>query len=170
MMNTSTNTSESPTRAAIGRLVFQMEHADDVIQTAIDVGDLAAIKRMDITIPAPAFWRLLANISDGDMPMNVEKWALVAKAISLLQHNAGGQESFGSALAKCGFSESSDLRIARLLKAEGSALADYGLSAVRYLANKAVPVNKQSVADFLYWQNKQAKLRLANDFYATRKD
>lgn len=168
-MSTEAQTKASPFIAAVGRLIGEFERSDPGHGSVLSKGDISSLRRMDIGAPAIAFWRLMAAVSRDDTPHG--PWALVVKCMAIMAphiHQNGAKP--GQALRDAGFSSSSDLRISRLLKAEGAPFEDYLVSAVRFLANKGRPLNWFSFAEFVFFQNSEAKNRLARDFYSIKKD
>jgi CRISPR type I-E-associated protein CasB/Cse2 len=159
-----------PFDVIVGKLISEIERAYDGKSSIINRGDISAFRRMDPAMPTPGFWRLTAAVRIEGAPGTDERWAVVVKAMALMTPNLKSNMSPGTALASSGFSGSSDLRINRLLKAEGSAFDDYLLSAVRFLANKAIGVNWWRFADFIHWPNDKRKLQFAKDFYLSKKD
>ena len=162
----------SPFAATVGRMIGEFERSGHRAGSCLSKGDVAALRRMDVNRPDSAFFRLMASVSHDDTPdAHDARWAVVAKAMAMMapHHHAAGVKP-GQALRDSGFSASSDLRISRLLKAEGEAFTDYLLSAVRFLANKARPVNWFSFAELVFFQNDKARNRLAREFYSFKKD
>lgn len=158
----------SPFTATVGRLIGEFERSYAGSGSVLSRGDISALRRMDTDLPSVAYWRLMASVNHQD---SMGRWPLVVKCMALMAPHVHHPEAYpGHALRDAGFSSSSDLRISRLLKAEGAAFEDYLISAVRYLANKGRPVNWFRFAEFVYYQNNEAKNRLARDFYSTRKD
>jgi CRISPR type I-E-associated protein CasB/Cse2 len=155
----------TPFRSVVGKLLSEIDRAFEAKSIVINRGDISGLRRMDIDAPVPCFWKLMAGVQVDGMPRDDRRWAIVVKAMAMMAPNAQSKLSAGAALASSGFSSSSDLRITRLLKAEGAAFDDYALSAVRYLASKAVGASWWSLADFLYWPDQKRKQQLAKDFY-----
>jgi CRISPR type I-E-associated protein CasB/Cse2 len=159
-----------PFDTVVGKLLSEIERAFNNKSAVINRGDISAFRRMNPSLPTPGFWKLMAAVHVEGAPGTDERWAVVVKAMALMTPNLQSSMSPGAALARAGFSATSDLRINRLLKAEGAAFDDYMLSAIRYLANKAVGVNWWRFADFLHWPTDKRKLQLAKDFYLSKKD
>lgn len=168
-MNAEEQTRPSPFIATVGRIIGEFDRCDSGGGSVLSKGDISALRRMDTDLPALAFWRLMASASRQDTPEG--RWPLVVKCMALMSphmHQSGMKP--GHALRDAGFSSSSDLRLSRLLKAEGAPFQDYLTSAVRYLSNKGRPVDWFRFAEFVFYQNNEAKNRLAHDFYSINKD
>jgi CRISPR type I-E-associated protein CasB/Cse2 len=155
----------NPFRSVVGTLLGEIDRAFESKSAVINRGDVSALRRMDIDAPVASFWKLMAGVQIEGMPRDDRRWAVVVKAMAMMTPNVQSKLSPGAALATAGFSGSSDLRITRLLKAEGPNFDDYALSAVRYLANKATGADWWKLSEFLYWPNHKHKQQLAKDFY-----
>jgi CRISPR type I-E-associated protein CasB/Cse2 len=161
----------SPFAEAVGKLIGEFERCVKGQASVLSRSDISKLKRMDTDVPTVSFWRLLASVSTPETPTGDARWALVVKCMALMSpniHSSAPSCSPGLALRDVGYSASSDLRISRLLKAEGRAFEDYLISAVRYLANKAQPVNWFRFAEFVFFQTPTTKNRLAKDFYSQK--
>lgn len=89
----------------------------------------------------------------------------------MFPHFHDPRQKAGHALRDAGYSSSSDLRISRLLKASGEPFEDYLSSAIRFLSNKAKPVNWFGFANFVFDdRDTEARNRLAREFYSLKKD
>ncbi|MTH95645.1 type I-E CRISPR-associated protein Cse2/CasB [Roseibium sp. RKSG952] len=158
----------SPFISTVGRMIAEFERGFEGKSTTLSRGDISTLRRMDTKTPAVSFWKLMAAVSDDATPKG--RWELVAKAMAIMSpHIHQNGVNPGQALRDVGFSARSDLRISRLLKAEGDPFEDYLISAVRFLANKGRPVNWFRFAEFVFYQNTEAKNRLARDFYSLKK-
>lgn len=168
-MSSKSEKEPSPFISAVGRMIGEIERGYEGKGSVLSRGDISALRRMDTKNPAVAFWKLMAAVSNDDTPKG--RWEIVAKCMAIMApHIHNGNASPGKALRDSGFSASSDLRISRLLKAEGDPFEDYLVSAVRFLANKGKPINWFRFAEFVFYQNNEAKNRLARDFYSLKKD
>ncbi|MNU42827.1 CRISPR-associated protein Cse2 [compost metagenome] len=168
-MSEAEQTRTSPFGATVGRIIGEFERTSSGSGSVLSKGDISTLRRMDTELPSIAFWKLMAVVERDDTPRG--RWPLLVKCMALMAPHVHSQDAApGHALREAGFSASSDLRISRLLKAEGAPFEDYLISAVRYLANKGRPVNWFRFAEFVFYQNNEAKNRLARDFYSTRKD
>jgi CRISPR system Cascade subunit CasB len=111
----------------------------------LNAGDVAALRRMDPRSPPAAFFKIAGLVLDGRLPAKAEslleretRWAAIVNGLAHLgaRHSAGRR--LGGALAEAGFSE---LRFARLLRADEERLVDELPSLARFLAAKDVPVD-----------------------------
>ncbi len=83
---------------------------------------------------------------------------------------ADASTSPGQALASSGFSsENRPIRINRLLRAEGDAFEGLFLSACRFLASKAQPVDWRSMSFLALRQGDTERKQLAREFYSPKK-
>lgn len=163
-------TEQRPFDATLGKLLSEMERAAEGKSMVINRGDISAFRRMDPALPAPSFYKLLAAVQVAETPGQDGRWAVVVKAMAMMTPNLRSDLAPGAALARAGFSGSNDLRLNRLLKAEGATFDDYVLSAVRFLSTKAIGVNWWRFAELLMWPTDKRKLQLAKDFYLSKKD
>jgi len=136
-------------------------------------GDVSDLRRMDISIPTGAFWRLMAQYVPERQRATDEaerRWALICQGIAWMAPNAhDARQSPGQALAATGFSsDDRPIRINRLLRAENGTFEGLFLSACRFLSAKAQPIDWRSMAMLALRQGDTERKRLARDFY-TRK-
>ena len=157
----------SPYARAVMVFVSALEKASQGEHGLLDKGDVAALRRMDVTIPAPAFWKLAAAGGEAINRHNETRWALVAKCMAIMTpfHHRQGSAP-GAALRDAGFSQSSEIRITRLLNADDSNFDDYVTGACRYLAAKAKAVDWLSFARLLLERDDRSRNALARDFYS----
>jgi hypothetical protein len=135
-------------------------------------GDVADLRRMRLGNPPGAFWRLMALVPpymvSGEQAER--RWALVCQGMAWMAPNVhDGSAPAGRMLALSGFSsEDRPLRINRLLRSEGEAFEDLFLSACRFLASRAQPVDWRGFAALAIRQGDTERKTVARDFY-TRK-
>ena len=132
-------------------------------------GDVADLRRMDRANPPGAFWRLMATLPPGlcSGEERERRWALVCQGMAWMAPNVHDANSpAGRVLASCGFSsEDRPLRINRLLRAEGETFEDLFLSACRFLASRAQPVDWCGFAALAIKQGDMERRAIARDFY-----
>jgi CRISPR type I-E-associated protein CasB/Cse2 len=137
-------------------------------------GDVSDLRRMDLAVPSGAFWRLMVACvperhRSGDEAER--RWALVCQGMAwMAPHAHDASTSPGRALASTGFSsEDRPIRINRLLRAEGDAFEGLFLSACRFLASKAQPIDWRSMSFLALRQGDTERKQLARDFYSPKK-
>jgi CRISPR system Cascade subunit CasB len=108
-------------------------------------GDLAALRRMDPRSPPAAFFKIVGLVLDGHLPAGAEslleretRWAAIVNGLAHLGPRHSPGRRVGRALAETGFSE---LRFARLVRADEERLVDELPSLARFLAVKDVAVD-----------------------------
>lgn len=169
------STSTSNLDAAVAKIAGAIDGARGARQGGgfLSPGDVSDLRRMDIAVPCAAFWRLMDQFGD-DLPHHDEeaerRWALILRGMATMAPRAHDPSVRpGAALSMTGFSsEDRPIRVNRLLKAEGEGFEDLLLSACRFLASKAQPVDWRSFARFALYQDEAARKELARDFYSTR--
>lgn len=132
-------------------------------------GDVSSLARMDLGVPAAAFWRLMAEHVPAEMRQGAAErgWALALKGMALMapHHQVDGQHP-GLALAKAGFSpDERFFRVNRLLKAEGEAFEDLFLRACSFLASKAEPVDWRDFTRLAVYADDAARNDFARAFF-----
>lgn len=152
-------------RRVVNELWTRLEHADP--------GTLAALRRAGGSDELPtAFYRFTVGILDehyeklpegGEYRDEFEKrWGIVVAAMA----NAKGllaRIPLGRALAEADVAE---LRVVRLLEAEGDQLPDIVRTIVHQLVSKGQPFDPQDLAHLvLEPENKEPRRRIARDFY-----
>ena len=150
-------------------------------------GDLALLRRMDPARPGPsAFWQLLAK-RDLILNSNLEaKWGLIIHGIALMTpRNIEGEEfrsahdgytSVGKALY-CGNANAppnafySEVRLERLMRAEGPALYDHVARVCRMMKSAGVRFNWRELARYILAQNHdpdavaESRRRILREYY-----
>lgn len=136
-------------------------------------GDVSDLRRTILDVPPGAYWRLMmAFVPERERAGDEaeRRWALVCQGMAWMAphcHEAGKLP--GQVLAVTGFSsEDRPIRINRLLRAEGKAFEELFLSACRFLAAKAQPVDWRPMAALALRQGDGERKRLARDFYARK--
>ncbi|NLI77824.1 MAG: type I-E CRISPR-associated protein Cse2/CasB [Candidatus Riflebacteria bacterium] len=121
--------------------------------TYVGAGEVAALRRLTPDRPGvPAFYRVAARFLEpagslaGEGPardLQEKRWACILNGLALLGgfHRPG--QALGEALAEAGFSE---LRLVRLLGAQGPCLWDAVRGVARYLAAKGRPADWSEAA------------------------
>jgi hypothetical protein len=104
-------------------------------------GNLAALRRMDPdAYEVPAFWRLLAQATDGAMVSSDDvtaRWALIAHGMALMAPGHHDRAEIGRALQAIGYAEG---RLARLLGARGPQFRALVPRLCRHLAARQQPM------------------------------
>jgi CRISPR type I-E-associated protein CasB/Cse2 len=136
-------------------------------------GDLASLRRMDPRQPEAAFFKIEGLFLDselpGDAPARAERetrWAAIIQGLAHLGRLHRRDERLGVALASGGFSE---LRFARLLRADAERLVDELPNLARYLAAKGMPADWTAAARLILSAGSAAeesvRRHLARDYY-----
>jgi CRISPR system Cascade subunit CasB len=142
---------------------------------AVTVGDVAALRRMDPRYPEAAFFKVEGLILDAQLPGAADaradletRWAAIIVGLAHLGtlHQFG--QRLGNVLADAQYSE---LRFARLLRANTDRLADELPTLARFLAAKGTPVDWTGAAQLILSAertNEEAVRRhLARDYYGS---
>jgi CRISPR system Cascade subunit CasB len=143
------------------------------VEDELHPGDVASLRRMHPGAPEPlAFWKVAATYLDealagaGPYSESERRWAVILAAIAELRGLHQPTRRLGHALAVAGFSE---VRLARLLRARGQALADATRTAVRFLATKGEPVDLADLARLVLSDGRrdeeQVRRQIARGFY-----
>lgn len=131
----------SPRDRMVGRLISSMRPGEKSGQPRIGRGNLAALRRMDHdAYDAPAFWRLLAQVTDGAMVYadDEPRWALIAHGMALMAPDHHANIEIGTALHNIDYAEG---RLARLLGARGAQFRALVPRLCRHLASKKQPID-----------------------------
>jgi CRISPR type I-E-associated protein CasB/Cse2 len=154
--------------ALVGRLAGLLQYGGDTLSA----GDVAALRRMDPTRPAAAFFKLTGvalneELGAGSAREEMEtRWASIVVGLAHLGglHRSGAR--LGQALANSGFSE---LRFSRLLRADAPRLVDELPTLAMFLTAKAVPVDWAGAAWLILSAGRSdeetTRRRLARDYY-----
>ena len=167
--------SKSGAGEAVGKIAAAMNSARGARDggSFLSPGDVSALRRMNLGVPAGAFWRLMISFVPERERAGDEmerRWALVCQGMAwMAPHCHDTAVPPGQALAATGFSsEDRPIRINRLLRAEGEAFEGLFLSACRFLAAKAQPVNWRSMSTLALRQGDAERKQLARDFYSRK--
>ena len=97
------------------------------------------------------------------------RWATILQAMAIHAGAFRPAAGFGQALASSDFSE---LRLQRLLRAEGNRLLDEARIVARFLAAKHQPINWIELADLVLNQRSRRaeslRRKIARDYYSTK--
>ena len=133
----------------LGRVLGRLSHE------LSGTGSLAELRRMTTTDRPPNFWRLYLGVvpeewrePSGRPDLRVDAaWAALIRAMAeMAPKPLDFDRSFGSELAKAGYSE---FRFVRLVRAENGELARELRVAAEWLARKHVKANLHPVAELL---------------------
>lgn len=158
---------ENSFETCVLHMVNEFEHAYKGNYGMFDKGDVASIRRMDVSAPSHAFWRLTANSKVNITDANQRGWALVAKCMAIMAPKSHSKTRPGIALRQAGFSAHNDIRISRLLKSEGPAFEHFAVSLARFLSAKQQSLNWVSFAYFLLLQDEKSRSGIARDFFSS---
>ena len=137
----------------LGRVLGRLSH--ELSGEGIGTGSLAELRRMTPSDRPPVFWRLYLRIvpeewrePGGHADLRVDAaWAGLIRAMAeMAPKPLDFDRSFGSELAKAGYSE---FRFVRLVRAEDGELARELRVAAEWLARKHVKANLHPVAELL---------------------
>jgi CRISPR system Cascade subunit CasB len=162
-------TQETETLASlIGRIVALIEHG-----AIVNAGDLAALRRMDPRSPTAAFFKIAGVVLGGHLPVGAQslleretRWAAIVNGLAHLgaRHSPGTR--LGRALAEAGFSE---MRFARLIRADEERLVDEVPSLARFLAAKDIPADWTDAARLVMSaggpREEAVRRAIARDYY-----
>jgi len=129
--------------------------AEAIRSGRLGTGETADLRRLDPEDPgSAAYWHALARLveprdsgpaGEGDARLRWERqWAVILAGMARLPHQAG--RSLGRSLAGSGFHE---LRLRRLLRADGARLWDELRAAIQFLANRWDGVDWSEVAELI---------------------
>lgn len=112
---------------------------------AVSAGDRAELRRLNRDqSPGITFWKTLARCDiDITHDKQQKQWMVILRACALLADNHSPYSSLGRALSEAGLSE---LRLSRLLRAEGDSLLDEIATVTNFLNAKDVPVDLTDIA------------------------
>lgn len=157
------------TYTIVRRLVAKMSNQH------FSTGDLASLRRMNPDIPdAPAFWRLMAQRRLLGNPHMEHKWGLIMHGIALMVPTAHDESvRVGRALFEGGDSQRrsafySDLRLNRLLKAQGDVLTTLLTQLFRMMKAANQRFDWGEMASFILSEGndaEQARLKIAREYY-----
>lgn len=142
---------------------------------ALTQGDVASLRRMDPRKPGAAFFKIeglvLNEFLPGDAQAREEletRWAAIVVGLAHLGELHDWHHRLGNALADAGFSE---LRFARLLRADADNLVDELPMLARFLAAKGVRVDWTHAAQLIlssgHTSEESMRRHLARDYYGS---
>lgn len=167
---TESTTSPGDLASTVHRVAGLLAHGGGVLTT----GDLAGLRRMDPRkIDAPGFYKLVGAVLEPSLPAASQRrelaetrWAAIVIGLAHLGRFHRPEQRLGSALADADFSE---LRFARLLRADADRLLDEVPGLGRFLAAKGVPADFTAAAHLLLSAGRsdeeKARRHLARDYY-----
>jgi len=169
MMNTSASAVPPPSlEATVNSIASHLVHGG-----ALTRGDGAALRRMDPQRPDAAFFKIEGLVLDDQLPGDADarteletRWAAIIIGLAHLGtlHQPGHR--LGIALGKSDYSE---LRFARLIRADAERLIDDLPSLARYLTAKGVPVDWADAARLMLSAGRRdeepVRRHLARDYY-----
>lgn len=155
--------------SVVGRVAGLLEHGGG----ALTSGDVASLRRMDPRRPSAAFFKLAGAVLDGALPTEPQarteaetRWAAIIAGMACLGDLHRRRARLGSALVDAGYSE---LRFARLLRADGDRLVDDLPMLARFLTAKGVPADWTQAAWLILSADRsddeRARRNLAHDYY-----
>jgi CRISPR system Cascade subunit CasB len=140
---------------------------------AITIGDVAALRRMDPRHPEAAFFKIEGLVLDAQLPGDAgaraaleTRWAAIIAGLAHLGtlHQSG--QRLGNVLADAQYSE---LRFARMVRADGDRLSDELPTLARFLAAKGTPVDWTGAAHLILSADgpneEPVRRHLARDYY-----
>lgn len=166
----------SPERASLASVVGRVAHT---IGRILSPGDVAELRRLAPWDPSsPAFFKLLASTVEPNLELPVDgpsrtaverRWAAVFQAAATLTGLHQPKRGLGEALQSAGYSE---LRLVRLLRAQGEVLFKELRTCAHFLATKAESSNLVDLARLALITNveKAENLRrsIARGYYRRR--
>jgi CRISPR type I-E-associated protein CasB/Cse2 len=169
-MTTQFQETESP---SLGALVSSIAHL--LRGGVMTAGDVAALRRMDPRRPAAAFFKIEGLVLDSHLPGDAARrsdtetrWAAIIRGLAHLGtlHQPGLR--LGDVLADNQYSE---LRFARLVRADVERLADDLPALARFLAAKGAPVDWTAAAQLILSvggpNEESIRRHLARDYYGS---
>jgi CRISPR system Cascade subunit CasB len=156
--------------ATINHLAGLLAHGGGVLTS----GDVAEMRRMDPrTIDAPGFYKLAGAVLEQDLPRGgaprteaETRWAAIIVGLAHLGARHRPDVRLGEGLVAAGFSE---LRFARLLRADSERLLDELPALARFLAAKNTSADFTAAAYLMLSAGRSdeesARRSLARDYY-----
>ncbi len=139
----------------------------------VTAGDVAALRRMDPRRPPGAFFKIEGALLDGQLPGDAERranletrWAAIIAGLAHLAslHQTGHR--LGNVLAEARYSE---LRFARLIRANADRLVDELPGLARFLAAKGTSVDWTGAAQLILSadgaNDEFVRRNIARDYY-----
>lgn len=157
-------------RDALGSLIDDLAKAIAGMST----GDRAELRRGTPDDPgSPAFWKLavthlaprgFVDLQDASLA-TLGRWVVILGALAELEGLHNPRARLGRTLAEAGYSE---LRLTRLLRAEGNQLLDAVRQAVHFLASKGAEVDVAEVARLVLSNSVRVRRAIASHYYAAQ--
>lgn len=176
LLDPQANAASTSAAVGYGRAIARSVHgvARALEEGAIAPGEAADLRRLKPANPAaPAFWRILAHYVAPQFERALteeeeRRWAVILNALAyLVRLDAPGQR-LGTALREAGLSE---LRLVRLLRAEGERLEDAVRQTARFLASKGRSANLAELARLVLSDGRKDPERvrrdIARDYFMT---
>lgn len=140
---------------------------------AIPSGDVAALRRMDPRRPGAAFFKIEGLVLDEDLPGDAAartdaetRWAAIVIGLAHLGTLHQPTQRLGFALADAQYSE---IRFARLIRADADRLEDELPTLARFLTAKGVRVDWTAAAHLILSADRvdeePVRRHLARDYY-----
>jgi len=157
-----------PLGTLVGRIMAELESVSSA-------GDLAELRRLDPDHPgAPTFWRLVVAHLDPSLPNRgqardeaLKRWAAIMRAMAEMARFHDPRLPLGAAMAQAGVAE---MRVLKLLRANGESLSGMVRMLSHQLAAAAVAANLADVARLVLSDGRSAeesvRNRIAYDYYA----
>lgn len=156
--------------SVVGRLIF-------LIEKELSSGDRAALRKMTAEDEgAPAFWKMAVSVlipggfmsdSVGLRELQEKDWITILSALATMEGLHAPQQRLGRVLAEAEFSE---LRLTRLLRAEGISLHDQVRLMTTFLRSKGSTVDMADVARLVLTNSSdrrvQFRRQVASDYYS----
>lgn len=142
---------------------------------AISTGDVAALRRMDPRRPDAAFFKIEGLVLDGHLPGAAEaradletRWAAIVAGLAQLRSLHAPGHRLGDVLADVQYSE---LRFARLVRADADRLIDELPALARFFSAKGARVDWTGAAQLMLSaggpSEERVRRHLARDYYAS---
>lgn len=146
------------------------------LRDSVSSGDRAELRRISPDRPfTPALWKLLLDMGQHEAPRWIRqerwerRWATLLMGLAFCAELHDYDRRLGSALAEAGYSE---LRLVRLLRAEGEQLETHIRRLAQYLHSKQQAANWGEVANLLFYQSgetaEKVRLGIARSYFAAQ--
>jgi CRISPR-associated protein Cse2 (CRISPR_cse2) len=147
-------------------IIDAIEKANTDDRRFLSNGDVASLRRMTMDNLPAAFWSLKNRLPESYAFKNREqRWYLIFKSMAIMApHVHDKTVNLGKSLCLAGYMEQ---RLSRLLDAKGESFDDFIISAFRFLASKAQPVNWFNAVYFILNPQTDGRTSVARDFFST---
>lgn len=170
-MNGQANVVDHPNVGSLVSAIAALLEAGGVIST----GDVAALRRMDPQHPDAAFFKIEGIVLDYHLPGEAAaradletRWSAVVAGLAHLRSLHAPGRRLGDVLADVQYSE---LRFARLVRADADRLVDELPALARFLAAKSAPVDWTDAAHLILSAGRpneeSVRRHLARDYYGS---